>query len=114
VGLRGERLPGLGKLIISSDRDGGRYTICPLGELDLGTAGELQLELERAEASDARSIVLDLSGLTFMDSTGVQLLLRAHARSRADANRLRLLRGPAVVHRVLELTGVATLLPFSD
>jgi anti-anti-sigma factor len=113
-GLRGERLPGLGKLTISSDRDGDKHTIRPLGELDLATADELQHELERAEASNAQSIVLDLSGLTFMDSTGVQLLLRAHARSRADANRLMLLRGPAAVQRVLELTGVAALLPFSD
>jgi anti-sigma B factor antagonist len=113
-GLRGEQLPGLGQLTISSERDGDRHTIRLLGELDLANADELQHELERAEASDAQSIVLDLSGLTFMDSTGVQLLLRAHARSRADANRLMLLRGPATVHRVLELTGVATLLPFSD
>jgi anti-anti-sigma factor len=112
--VRGERLPGLGKLTISSDRDGDKHTVRPLGELDLATADELQHELERAEASNAQSIVLDLSGLTFMDSTGVQLLLRAQARSRADANRLMLLRGPAAVQRVIELTGVAALLPFSD
>jgi len=113
-GLSGEQLPGPGKLTISSDRAGHRHTIRLLGELDLATADELQHELERAEAGDAQSIVLDLSGLTFMDSTGVQLLLRAQARSRADADRLTLRRGPAAIQRVLELTGVATLLPFSD
>jgi anti-anti-sigma regulatory factor len=40
-------------------------------------SGRLQRELERVEAFDIRSIILDLSGLTFMDSTAVQLLLSA-------------------------------------
>jgi len=41
-------------------------------------------------------------------------MLIANARSRADANRLTLLRGPAAVQRVLELSGVERLLPFAD
>jgi anti-anti-sigma regulatory factor len=49
-----------------------------------------------------------------MDSTGVRLLITAGARSRADSNRLVLLRGPAAVQRVLELSGVETRLPFAD
>jgi anti-sigma B factor antagonist len=112
--LRGEQLLGLGELTISSDREGDVHTICPVGELDVATANELQRELERVEATDAEAIVLDLSGLTFMDSTGVRLLVFAHARSRADADRLVLLRGPIVVQRTLELSGVETLLPFAD
>ncbi len=112
--LRGEQLLGLGELTISSDREGDVHTICPVGELDLATADELQRELERVEATDVESIVLDLSGLTFMDSTGVRLLITANARSRSDSNRLVLLRGPTVVQRVLELSGVETRLPFAD
>lgn len=112
--LRGEQLLGLGELTISSEREGDVHTISPAGELDIATTFELQRELERVEATDAEAIVLDLSGLKFMDSTGVRLLITAHARSRADANRLVLLRGPAVVQRVLELSGVETLLPFAD
>jgi anti-sigma B factor antagonist len=110
---RGERLLGLGELTISSHREGDVHTIRPAGELDLANAAELQRELERVEASDVESIVLDLSGLTFMDSTGVQLLLSAHARSRADADRLVLLRGPVAVQRVLKLSGVDARLPFA-
>ena len=58
--------------------------------------------------------MLDLSGVTFMDSAGVRLLISANARSRADAHRLVLLRGPAAVQRVLELTGVEALLAFAE
>lgn len=111
---RAERMLRLGTLAIRSDRDGVMHTICVTGELDLATAEELQLELERVETTDAESIVLDLSNLTFMDSTGVRLLVAAHHRSRADSNRLALLRGGPAVQRVLELSGVEPLLPFAD
>jgi stage II sporulation protein AA (anti-sigma F factor antagonist) len=80
----------------------------------MATAGSVQAELEGVESSDATSIVIDLSELTFMDSTGVRLLVTAHARSRADSDRLTLVRGRAAVQRVLELTGVDALLPFGD
>jgi anti-sigma B factor antagonist len=97
-----------------SERDGVLHSIRVEGELDLATAADLERELKRVEATDARSIVLDLSGVQFIDSTGVRLLVQAHARSRADSNRLSLLRGPAAVQRVLELTGLLDRLPFAD
>jgi anti-anti-sigma factor len=111
---RAEQLITLGELSMTSERSGDVHNIRLFGELDLASAGAVERELERAEATDAESIVLDLSGLTFMDSTGVRLLATANARSRADANRLTLRRGPAAVQRVLELTAVADLLPFAD
>jgi anti-anti-sigma factor len=111
---RGQRMLGLGELTINSDREDTVHTICVAGELDLASADALQAELERVEATDAESIVLDLSGLGFMDSTGVRLLVMAHARSRADSNRLALLRGGPAVQRVLELSGVKSTLPFAD
>ena len=112
--LRGSELIELGQLTLRSEREGVVHTICPSGELDVATADDVQAELERVEATDASSIVLDLSDLTFMDSTGVRLLVNAEVRSRADSNRLTLLRGRPAVQRVLELTSVDVLLPFAD
>ncbi len=43
--------------------------MCLFGKLDLDTAGGVRRELESVEDTDARSINLDLSGLTFMDAT---------------------------------------------
>ena len=97
-----------------SERDGELHVINLSGELDLATVDVVKRELERVEATDVQSIILDLSGLTFMDSTGIRLLLSAEARSRADSNRLTLLRGPAAIQRVLEVTGVVKYLPFAD
>jgi anti-anti-sigma factor len=105
---------GPGQLEISSQREGDVHVIAPTGELDLATADELEQELLRVEATDAEAIVVDLAGLRFMDSTGIRVLIAADARSRADSQRLALLRGPDAVQRVFELTGIVDLLPFAD
>jgi anti-sigma B factor antagonist len=111
---RATELFGFEQLSMTSERDGEVHVIALFGELDLAAADSVEQELRRVEATDAGSIVVDLSGLTFMDSTGARLLWQADARSRADANRLRLRRGPRIVQRVFEISGVADLLPFTD
>ena len=104
----------VGELTVAVARDGDEHTVTVAGELDVATAERVEQALMEAEAGDARAIVLDLSGLTFMDSTGVRLVLAATARSRADSNRLRLVRGSPGVQRVFVLSGVAETLPFID
>ncbi len=99
---------------VRSERDGDVHTITLTGEMDLSNAGEVEHELLHAEATDVGAIVIDLSGLTFMDSTGIRLLIAADARSRADSCRLSLTRPPAQVLRVLCIAGIDELLPFSD
>jgi anti-anti-sigma factor len=111
---RANELSGLDQLSMTSERAGDVHVIALFGELDLAAADSVEEELRRVEATDASSIVVDLSGLTFMDSTGARLVWQADARSRAGANRLTLRRGPRVVQRVFEISGVADLLPFTD
>ncbi len=102
-----------GFLEVRSERSDDRYVIVLQGELDLDGVEGITEELEFAEASDAREIVLDLSGLDFIDSSGVRMIVCADLRSRADGNRLRLIAGHAHVQRVFELTGVLERLPFA-
>jgi anti-sigma B factor antagonist len=83
-------------------RGGSRVTL--RGELDLGTAPRLEQAL--AEAGD--DVLLDLRRLTFMDSTGVRVLLEAAERG----GRLRILAPAGGGARVtIEETGIAPLLP---
>jgi anti-anti-sigma factor len=84
------------------------------GELDLASTATLEEELRAAEASDAHTIVLDLSGLTFMDSTGLRAVLVADRRLRDAGRRLCLVRGPRAVDRVFTLTGADRRLEFLD
>jgi anti-anti-sigma factor len=111
---RAERIIELGQLTLRSHREGGVHTIALTGEMDLSNAAEVERELLHAEDTDASTILVDLSGLRFMDSTGIRLLISADARSRADSCRLRLIRPPAQVFRVLCIAGIDELLPFDD
>lgn len=103
-----------GELTASSHRDGDTQTLALHGELDLASAARVRAELEHIEASGAPRIVIDLSGLTFLDSSGVQLVLGAHARTLERGLDLQVRRGPAAVQRVFELCGVDKVLPFID
>jgi anti-anti-sigma factor len=84
------------------------------GELDLAARDRLEDELRRAEASDADRILVDLTRLRFIDSTGLRVLLEAEARNRRDGDRLAILRGPSRVQRVFEASGVEKHLPFTE
>lgn len=103
-----------GVLAVSEERSTDRYLVAVSGELDIATAAPVEQALQRAEATDARSVIFDLSRLDFMDASGVALLVRANARSRADSNRLIVMRPPRHVMRVLVLSAIAHTLPFAD
>jgi anti-anti-sigma factor len=95
------------------ERDGVvRVVAC--GELDLATAPLLDQALVAAEATDASEIVLDIEEVSFIDSSGLRMLLEAHARSRRDSNRLRLTRGTPEARRLFALVAVEDRLPFVD
>lgn len=99
---------------VRSGREGDIHTVVPSGELDVATAPDLEAELLRAEATDAHAIVLDLSELAFISSPGLRPILAADQRSQANSARLRLVRPPPQILRVVEISGLSEHLPFRD
>jgi anti-sigma B factor antagonist len=83
------------------------------GELDLAAAPALERSLVQAPA-DSDCLVVDMSALTFLDSTGVHFLVQLNTAAERDGWLLRLVPGPPEVQRVLEIIGVADLLPFIE
>ena len=77
------------------------------GELDLAAQPAVHRTLDAVFALGPEEVVLDLSRLTFMDSTGVHLAAAAAARARASAPRtgLTLIPGPASIQRVFAIAG---------
>lgn len=85
------------------------------GELDVAGAGALERELERVTAEHApHTLVLDLSGLEFMDSTGLRLVVLADQNARAKGLKLVLVRGNESVQRVFTITRMEERLNFVD
>ena len=84
------------------------------GELDLSTVAKVQDELRRVEAGSPPVVVLDLSKLTFLDSTGLRCLVTADQRARDEGRRLVLVRGPDPVQRVFSITRLEERLEMVD
>jgi anti-anti-sigma factor len=82
------------------------------GELDMATAPEFEREIERAQGGSA--IVVDLRGLTFIDSTGIRALMRVYSAGQNGHSTVSFIRGPSRIQRVLDLAGVEPLLVWSE
>lgn len=79
------------------------------GELDLSSEATLRSVAEQAIDQGATTLAFDMSGLTFMDSSGIGVLLTLAARVSAVE-----IRNPSItVRRVIELSGLASTLRMS-
>jgi anti-sigma B factor antagonist len=95
---------------IEPDRD--VVTVRPIGEVDIASVAAVDRPLIELWDAGFTTIALDLRWVSFMDSTGLRLLIRHSERARADGAVLRIDVAPGgPVHRLLELTGTLDLLP---
>jgi anti-sigma B factor antagonist len=89
-----------------ADRDG-RAHLSLRGELDLATAPELE-ELLNARVDAGQEVVVDLRDLEFMDSSGIRVLVAAHARAGRTGTRVIVVRPTAdsAVAKIVEVSGL--------
>jgi anti-anti-sigma factor len=99
--------------VTTQDSDG-KVTVSLKGELDLSSVGKVEEELERVEAAGPNLLILDLSQLTFLDSTGLRAVVTAHERARENGRRLVIVRGPDAVQRVFSITRLEERLEMVD
>jgi len=95
--------------ISSSD---GRVLAALCGEVDLSTVAEVETRFEEVLQEAPQLLVLDMREVTFLDSSGLRLMLRLDERQRSEGRRLAIVRGGRRVTRVLELTGADERLDF--
>lgn len=103
-----------GTLVVRSrEGDGGRV-VALVGELDLANASTAERALDAVFADDSVPVVIDMSELEFIDSTGIALLVSTLSRDEKQ-ERVRFIPSDSpTVTRVLELTGLAERLPFAE
>jgi anti-anti-sigma factor len=109
-----EHADGRCRLLARSFRHGDAQIVELVGELDIEGAPLSRRVLGRACGSSQHTVFLDLAGLTFMDSSGVQMIIEADRRLRDDARDLVILRAPRHVRRLLELCGLTEILHLSE
>jgi stage II sporulation protein AA (anti-sigma F factor antagonist) len=84
------------------------------GHLDLDTATEFQAHLANQLHHGRRHFLLDLSGVPFMDSSGMNIILRVYQEARGLPGSVHVIDPTPAVRRVLDLTGVSLTVPVSD
>jgi len=90
----------------------GRHTLVLSGELDIEYAAELEATITRVCVGGMPALVIDLSRLTFMDSTGVRAVAAAHRRCQQQGCEFLIVPGSDAVQRVFEISGLLDVLPF--
>lgn len=99
--------------VTTEDREGLAH-VALAGELDLSTVGKVQDELRHVEEASPATMVLDLSKLTFLDSTGLRCIVTADERAREQGRRVVIVRGPETVQRVFSITRLDERLEIVD
>jgi anti-anti-sigma factor len=99
--------------VIAAERTGRKARLVLGGELDMAARFKAEQALDELLSQPLDQLVVDLGEVTFVDSTGMGMMLEIHDRARSEGFKLRLLRGPDEVQRVFELAGVADVLPFA-
>ena len=95
----------MAELTIETRREGDDSVVLALaGDFDLAAIDKFETSLRRVEAESPHSIVIDLSKLEFMDSSGLRALVVADRRAHSAQRRLAIVPGPPTVRRVFEIT----------
>lgn len=91
---------------------GGEHILQLSGELDMATQPLLANTIESMDLAVADLVTLDLSKLTFMDSTGLRAILVLRDFCESAGTELRIVPGPKAVQRVFEISGLLDRLSF--
>jgi anti-sigma B factor antagonist len=98
-------------LDVSTREEAGRVVVVAIGEVDVFTAPLLDAELSRLTADGRTDLVVDLSRVDFLDSTGLSVLVKALKRVREAEGRLDVVVAADRVAKVFRITGLDSLIP---
>jgi anti-sigma B factor antagonist len=97
-------------LTVSTELHGDVAVVEVAGELDMATAPQLQYEVSRLVDAGQIRLVFDLANVTFCDSTGLSVFVRARNRCEAAGGEVRLAAPQRAVQRILEVSGLVEVL----
>ena len=99
---------------VTTSQTNGVVVVSADGELDIVTAGQLDTELVAGLEQASLRLVLDLSAVSFMDSTGLGTVVKALKRCREKDVEFRVVVSTERVRKVFEITGLNTLISLTE
>ena len=123
VSARAAEMPDFGPFVVETQRRAHITIVQPHGELDIATVEALRSTLDAAIADTLRAavdsvdgaarLVLDLRGLSFIDSTGLHLLMASDERAKREGLQLTLIAPAPPIDRAIQVCGLDLVLPFA-
>jgi len=104
--------PGILSITVSSDDQ--QTVVWLLGEFDAAGCGEYDVVVDPLIAANPGVVVIDMGGLTFIDAAGLGRLAETQARLAADGGRLRVRRCGHLVRRLIDITGLSTVIEVEE
>ena len=99
-------------LNVATHHDGNAVIVAIAGELDLATAEPVREAVAKAMSQARQRLIIDLGGLTFIDSSGLHAILDAYKLSQDVVPAFTIRPGPPNVQLVFALTNLLDRLPF--
>jgi anti-sigma B factor antagonist len=99
---------------IHTELKGEEARLTLVGELDIATVQRLEEAVEKVISEGARTVIVDLSSLAFMDSSGLRTIITLNERAGAESWTLALIRPPESSFSVFQITGADENLPFIE
>jgi anti-sigma B factor antagonist len=96
-------------LIVQREPRTGAICLLVKGEVDLANASELQAHLNAVVRAE-ENLIVDMSNLRYLDSSGIKVLLEAHQQFTAIKRRMVLAAAVVTVQKVLNITGIDQLI----
>jgi anti-sigma B factor antagonist len=100
--MAGPRYEGVSADVSRSTDNEGNPVITIGGEIDLSNAEQVQIKVDDLVEDDATRVIFDLGSLSFIDSSGIAVLVRVHNR----VGNVEVRKATPMVHRILEVTGL--------
>ncbi len=91
------------------ERRGDATVVTPQGEVDIATAGHLRDRVDEVIDGSTGAVVVDLTRVSFIDSTGLGVLIGARKRCEADGRAFRVVVAEARILKIFEITGLTEL-----
>jgi anti-anti-sigma factor len=103
-----------GAFNVRTEPRGNALVVRASGEVDIASAKSLEKEIQSAFDRDGAGVFLDLEDVTYIDSTGLAVLLRAQKVSSADGHKLRISLLSSPVEEAIKMTGLDGAFPLME
>jgi anti-sigma B factor antagonist len=99
---------------VSTEQRGSALVLRLTGEMDISCEDAFMATVEACRADGASELLIDLSKLTFIDSSGLRMLIKVWDQSRGNGLELSIVQGTGQVRRTIEVAGLDDFMPILD